>query len=284
MKYRLEDLGGSYTFDPANKQVTVSGVQLNLEDLLIITNVTTNDVIYLFNDNTKGATITNDVISLAYDTTAMSSTDILQVYVDKPYAVLDANGKDALGEVADVPTINTLLGRLKSVEDLLDRFKFDPISGFNICTGASHAEIHAGDTWLSAHDFVTNVAGTTYLFLFQSSSTHESHCIFDFFGSDKFYLRIYLNPVITDVGTPINGIGITNAKSSITTGWTANITESPAYSDKGTKIGFFYANKEDVGRSEEIIIEPNDYCLFEVIPDKDYITIGFRFFWYEEAV
>ena len=86
-----------YTFNPATKTVTIPRV-LPRERLLLITNVTSNQVIYNFSDSTlttanaTSYTVTqgtnNSVppvttIVLAFNTTSMSSTDKLQITVDE---------------------------------------------------------------------------------------------------------------------------------------------------------------------------------------------------------
>lgn len=78
---------GAYTFDATNKQVTLSGIDpLTLDQILLITNVTTNTIIYNFADSTLGGSISANVITLTYDTTSMNNTDILQVFVEYPDA------------------------------------------------------------------------------------------------------------------------------------------------------------------------------------------------------
>lgn len=87
-------LDTQYTFTPASRTITIPR-SLPRERLLLITNVTTNKVIYNFSDSTLTATAyslaqptnaTNAIttIILAYNTTAMSSTDKLQIVVDEP--------------------------------------------------------------------------------------------------------------------------------------------------------------------------------------------------------
>jgi len=81
------DLTGSYTFDPSAKTITFSGLgqSIDLQNILLITNTTANTIIYNFADSTSGAvSFTNNVLTLDYDTTSMSSTDKLQIYVDVP--------------------------------------------------------------------------------------------------------------------------------------------------------------------------------------------------------
>ena len=79
MKILFED----YSFDAANQKVTFNTTDvITLEQLLIITNVTTNKIIYNFADPNAGGTIVNNVLTLDFDTTSMSSGDKLQIYLD----------------------------------------------------------------------------------------------------------------------------------------------------------------------------------------------------------
>lgn len=79
------DISGSYSFNPAAKTVTFSGLSytLTLANILLITNVKANTIIYNFADPATGETsFNNNVLTLTYDTTSMSSTDTLQIYLD----------------------------------------------------------------------------------------------------------------------------------------------------------------------------------------------------------
>ena len=76
------DVGG-YSFNAATRQVTLTGLStLNLEQVLLITNVTSNIVIYQFNSSSLGATIASNVLTLVYNTTGQSNTDKLQIIID----------------------------------------------------------------------------------------------------------------------------------------------------------------------------------------------------------
>lgn len=73
----------NYSFNAAAKTVTFNTADsITLEQLLIITNVTTNQFIYNFADPNTGGSITNNVLTLDYDTTTMSSSDKLQIFID----------------------------------------------------------------------------------------------------------------------------------------------------------------------------------------------------------
>jgi len=80
-----QDASGTYSFDPSAKTITFSGLsqQITLANILLITNVTANTIIYNFADSTNGATsFANNVLTLDHNTTSMSSTDVLQIYLD----------------------------------------------------------------------------------------------------------------------------------------------------------------------------------------------------------
>lgn len=79
------DTTGSYTFDPAGKTITFSGLKqaITLANILLITNVTQNTIIYNFADATTGAvSFNNNVLTLDYNTTSMSASDVLQIFLD----------------------------------------------------------------------------------------------------------------------------------------------------------------------------------------------------------
>jgi hypothetical protein len=79
MKVLFQD----YTFNAATKQITFNTTDIvSLNQVLVITNVTDNVIIYNFADPAKGGVITNNVLTLTFDTTAMSDTDSLQIFLD----------------------------------------------------------------------------------------------------------------------------------------------------------------------------------------------------------
>jgi len=72
-----------YTFSASAKTVTFSEFdQIDLERVLLITNVTDNIVVYSFADPLKGGTVATNVLTLDYSTTMMSDTDRLAVFYD----------------------------------------------------------------------------------------------------------------------------------------------------------------------------------------------------------
>ena len=81
-----------YSFTPGAAGVGTIELDViyQLNEILMITNVTDNVVIYNFSDTTRGGTMTwtlsttepKSLLTLDYDTTGMSSGDILQIYVE----------------------------------------------------------------------------------------------------------------------------------------------------------------------------------------------------------
>ena len=73
----------NYTFNAAAKQITFPGYStLSLASFLIITDTTVNQIIYNFADSTAGGTVAGNVLTLTYNTTALSNTDALLIYYD----------------------------------------------------------------------------------------------------------------------------------------------------------------------------------------------------------
>ena len=89
-----------YTFTPgaSNSGTIKMPGNFTLDDILMITNVTRNTVIYNFSDPTLGATVTNVIstttaqptctIVLNYNTAAHSSTDKISILVDFPKGII----------------------------------------------------------------------------------------------------------------------------------------------------------------------------------------------------
>lgn len=106
-----------YEFNAINKSITLSG-NIAKERLLLITNLNSGDIIYNFGDPDAGA---NDVvyvpsvdktqISLKYDTSLMSDTDDLQIFIEKEETEF-APGQTFLDPVSKI--------RVSTPENLID--------------------------------------------------------------------------------------------------------------------------------------------------------------------
>ena len=73
----------NYTFDKTAKTITFGDYgSITLDSILLITNVTDNIIIYNFADPALGGTVATNVLTLTYDTSAMSNTDDLQIFYE----------------------------------------------------------------------------------------------------------------------------------------------------------------------------------------------------------
>lgn len=72
-----------YAFNATAKTITFNTTEaVSLSRVLIITNVNTNVIIYNFANPLQGGTILNNVLTLDFDTSSMSSSDPLQIFLD----------------------------------------------------------------------------------------------------------------------------------------------------------------------------------------------------------
>lgn len=79
------DTAGNYAFNASAQTITFSNLSytLTLANILLITNVTANTIIYNFASSTTGAvSFTNNVLTLDYNTTSMNNSDVLQIFLD----------------------------------------------------------------------------------------------------------------------------------------------------------------------------------------------------------
>lgn len=73
-----------WIFSPADKTITFPDRSyISLSRLMLITNVTTNTIIYNFADSTLGGVVSGNAITLTYSTTAMHSGDELMIIYDE---------------------------------------------------------------------------------------------------------------------------------------------------------------------------------------------------------
>ena len=86
----------NYTFDASAQTIVIKGLY-KLRTLQLITNVTDQTIIFNFADTNKGATTSYNsstdetTITLEYDTTTMSDSDELQIFVDVQENKIDAS-------------------------------------------------------------------------------------------------------------------------------------------------------------------------------------------------
>lgn len=100
-----------YTFDPLNKRIIFNNIQLKHESIALITNLNDNTIIYNFACSTTGGILNNNILSLVYNTTLMSSSDKLMIVI--------IDSKDSKVEL--LSDISSKLGNIEEViSPLLD--------------------------------------------------------------------------------------------------------------------------------------------------------------------
>jgi hypothetical protein len=79
----MKTLIREYQFDSENRLVVFASLPaIQLERVLLVTNVTAGKVMYNFADDTKGGVVLDNILVLDYDTSEMNDDDDLQVYYD----------------------------------------------------------------------------------------------------------------------------------------------------------------------------------------------------------
>lgn len=129
-----------YSFNAATKEVTFNAPYntIELQQIELIVNVVDNIIIYEFNKNTKGGTFPGAVLTLTYDTTAMSNGDILMVIVS--VASTSSGLTDAELRATPVPVSGTIsTGLTQPLTDVQLRATPVPVSGTVAVTGAGDA-------------------------------------------------------------------------------------------------------------------------------------------------
>ena len=134
----------SYTFTPSAKTVDLSSISgFDVKKLYAIINTTANQVIFANGQPTYGlASISGSVLTLVYDTTAMSSSDKLTIIYDDPSAGQLVSGAAPVGSA---PTLNPVSvsgvdgGGLKRhlLTDTAGRLQVDTVQSLPLPSGAS---------------------------------------------------------------------------------------------------------------------------------------------------
>lgn len=79
MKIKIDN----YSFNKTAKTVTFTDyTTIRLDSILLITNATDGLILFNFADSSKGGTVLNNVLTLAFDTSSMDDTDKLLIYYD----------------------------------------------------------------------------------------------------------------------------------------------------------------------------------------------------------
>ena len=147
----MKTLTTTYAFSasPIGRVQITSYPNITLDQILLITNVTRNTIIYNFADPTKGGYLTGNVLTLSATTTSMLSTDRLQIFIDDltspVYAkYFDATSYSPVTSVSAIPaltgtnafiTIDAQTGGAMALQGDLDK-DIDSVTTFDIGYGS----------------------------------------------------------------------------------------------------------------------------------------------------
>lgn len=117
----------NYGFNKDSKTVTFSDyASINLAHVLLVVNVTTNQIIYNFANPALGGSVVGNVLTLDFDTTAMANSDVLMIQYD---------------DAAVAPASEQLL---EAVFDTLEQLSF--LSGLKESNNTLRTSLPAGTT------------------------------------------------------------------------------------------------------------------------------------------
>jgi phosphotransferase system HPr-like phosphotransfer protein len=110
----MKNLIQNYAFDTALKQITFTDYSsIKLENVLVITNVSTNQIIYNFANPALGGDVLGNILTLNTATTGMTNDDKLQIFYDDGLMAVPENLVEALYDVAQsLQVLNAVRGNL----------------------------------------------------------------------------------------------------------------------------------------------------------------------------
>lgn len=112
----------NYTFNKTNKTITLNDfTSISLDSLLLITNVTSGEILFMFSDASLSASVSGNVITLSADTSSMHNTDQLQIFVDdgKHYPLTNDELRAAPLTITDPNLLEELQKKINADESQL---------------------------------------------------------------------------------------------------------------------------------------------------------------------
>ena len=138
-----------FTASPLGQVQLLGYPNITLDQILLVTNVTDNVIIYNFADPTKGGNLTGNILSLSADTSSMSNTDRLQIFVDDLTAPVyaryfDSTSYSPVTSISAVPaltgtnafiTVDAQTGGAMALQGDLDK-DIDSVTTFDVGYGS----------------------------------------------------------------------------------------------------------------------------------------------------
>ena len=127
----MKKLVKEYIFAPTEQRIYIKDEFLHnhsikTESFLLVTNLTTGDMIYIFNEAALGGVFQYNYLTLDYDISTMSASDKLQIFVDvspamhikgEKGALLGGTPNEAIYVVSET-TDSTLVRMLKELKKI----------------------------------------------------------------------------------------------------------------------------------------------------------------------
>lgn len=156
----------NYTFNKASKTVTFTDfTTIDLDRILLVTDVTNNTIIYNFADPTTGGTVATNVLTLTYNTNTVSfnDTDKLQIfyevasgdpYQDRPLKVDGSGvtqpvslsgGATAANQTSELTKLDTLHTDLGTIDGHVDGLE-TAVASTNTKLDTLHADVDGLET------------------------------------------------------------------------------------------------------------------------------------------
>jgi len=139
----------AFTASPVGRIQLLSYPTISLDQILLVTNVTSNNIIYNFSDPTRGGYLQGNVLVLSASTTSMLSSDRLQIFIDDltvpVYArYFDSTSYSPVTSISAVPaltgtnafmTVDAQTGGLMALQGDLDK-DIDSVTTFDVGYGS----------------------------------------------------------------------------------------------------------------------------------------------------
>ena len=243
----------SYTFTPSTRTIAVIGKNIRREQLLLITNTTTNTVIYNFSDpDLKATSYVNaadaatgqetTTVILNYNTTSMASTDKIAIHVEESYHEIIPS------EVMRDPVDKLRVSTPQSLIDTDFEYGAQPTKWDNINL--------LNNRPMSSYDPTQGISNTARNDLAFFGANTSAYQITNVTSSARVVTVAIGNTTGITVGTPVYVVG--TADNANVDGWWQVETVS-------TNVSFTFT----------VVNTPTTTALFDAL--KTYVFIGARY-------
>jgi hypothetical protein len=173
----MRSLISNYSFDPALRTVTLLDFSsIELERVLLITNVTRNKIIYNFADPQLGGSVSGNSVILNTDTSGMLSTDKLQIFYETTDAGVErVQSPPWIDTTTNLPADGVFTGQARDTRD------FGSVHAYYGVFRVASVSDKQGMLWIQESN-----DGTTWMV----RTTAGANAISDVDGSTKYVIFV----------------------------------------------------------------------------------------------